>query len=108
MASDDMLPIPEPAKPYLVVDSHSPARPGSIDTPQYQAFLAWLRSEGIVPEQAKRCEVFAACDGKPPYAVVSMYELDEKGVRVWDEVTEEAATYTDIVTLSSLPPSREV
>ena len=108
MASDDMLSMPVPAKPYLVVDSHGPDHPGSIDTPQYQAFLAWLRSEGIVPEQAKRCELFDACDGKPSYAVVTMYELDGQGVRVWDEVTEQAATYTDIVTLPSLPPSREI
>lgn len=96
------------AQPYLVVDANSPNRPGSIDTPAYQEFLAWLRFEGITPEQAKRCEVYEARDGKPPYAIMSLYQVDEHGVRIYDEVSEEFVTYTDIVTLSSLPPSREV
>ncbi|MEV0382382.1 hypothetical protein [Nonomuraea sp. NPDC050643] len=95
-------------KPYLVVDSDDKDLRHRIDTPEYQAFLAWTRSEGITPENARRCEVFDACDGKPPYAVLTMYELGDKGVRIYDEVTEEMVTYTDIVTLSSLPPLREV
>lgn len=92
----------ETVQPYLSVDGDSNL---DMESPAYQAFLAWLRSEGIKPEDAKRCEVY---DGKPPYAVMTMYETDAKGVKVWDEISEECVTYTDITRLSSLPPSREV
>lgn len=95
-------------QPFLVVDSDDKDLWHRIDTPEYQAFLTWARSEGIAPENARRCEVFDARDGKPPCAVLTMYELNADGVKIWDEATNDAATYTDIVTLSSLPPSREV
>lgn len=93
----------ETAQPYLVVDALH-----RKNAPPYQAFLDWLKAEGVDPEQAQRCEVFEARDGKPPYAVMTMYEVDEAGRKVVDEVAEEFTTYTDIVTLSSLPPLREV
>jgi hypothetical protein len=96
----------ETAQPRLVVDADRDTST-RVDTPEYQAFLAWLRSEGIVPEQAKRCEVYDARDGKPPYAIVHVFEVDEKGVKVYDEITDEAVTHTEIVTLSSLPPLGE-
>lgn len=94
--------MPEIVTPYLVVDADD--KDLQVDTPEHQAFLDWLRSEGVIPEQAKRCEVYAPHGRKPPYAVMTMYEVNDKGVKVFDEVTEECVTYTDIVTLSSLPP----
>jgi hypothetical protein len=90
-------------QPYLVVDAVSDR--GKADTAPYQAFLDWLRSEGIDPEKGTRCEVY---EGDPPYAIVTLFELDEEGHAVVDELTDSCVTYTDIVTLSSLPPAREV
>ncbi|MFI7113977.1 hypothetical protein ACIBK9_47205 [Nonomuraea sp. NPDC050227] len=100
------------AKPYLWADAdrlmwRTESTGGKIVMP-HEPFLTWLRSENIDPARAKRCEVYEARDGKPPYAIVTLYELDENGRRVLDEVREECVTYTEIVPLSSLPPLTEV
>jgi hypothetical protein len=95
------------AKPYLVIDARLGHDKGENHHP-YDAFLTWLRAEGIDPEKGNRCEVYEGRDGKPPYAIVHLFELDADGRKIFDEVTDEAATYTDIVALPSLPPSREV
>jgi hypothetical protein len=95
----------ETARPYLVMDA---VHLDDVDGPPYRALLDWLRSEGINPDLAKRCEVYEAHDGNPPYAIVTLYVLNENGVKVLDVTTREAVTYKDVVPLSSMPPSREV
>lgn len=94
-------------KPYLVIDARLGRDKDESHYP-YDAFLTWLRAEGVDPEKGIRCEVYEGRDGKPPYAIVHLFEVDEDGRKVLDEVADEYVTYTDIVTLSSLPPSREV
>lgn len=91
------------AQPYLVVDART--NQGQADTPPYQAFLTWLRSEGIDPDKGRRCEVY---EGSPPYAVLTMFTFDDKGAKVVDEARMEYVTRVETVTLSSLPPAREV
>ncbi|MEU8151758.1 hypothetical protein [Nonomuraea sp. NPDC048901] len=94
-------------KPYLVVDTRTSSGKDKSHHP-YEAFLKWLRAEGIDPEKGNRCEVYEGRDGKPPYAIVHLFEVDADGRKIFDEVTGEAVTYADIVALSSLPPSWEV
>jgi hypothetical protein len=90
--------------PYLVIAAVH-REPG--DTPPTEEVLAWLRSEGIDPMKGNRCEVYEGRDGRAPYAIVSLFEYDTNGGKVFDEVTDEAVTYADIVLLTSLPPLRD-
>lgn len=89
--------------PYAVVGVDADRAKG--ESFPYDTFLDWLRSEGISPEEARRCEVYR---GLRPYAVVTMYRKNDDGSKVLDRTAFRFVTYTKRVTLSSLPPSREV
>ncbi|MFN2636866.1 MAG: hypothetical protein ABR585_07570 [Gemmatimonadaceae bacterium] len=86
------------AKPYLVVSVPVGVLPN-------QAVLDWLRSEGIDPDGAERCEVYEG--GGKPYAKVTMFTVDADGHRVIDEARAEYVTHVETVKLSSLPPVRD-
>lgn len=88
-----------PPEPFLVLDGADVWERGI--TPAYEALLDWCRSEGIVPENAKRCEVYG---GSRPHALVTYYERDENGHMVWLDPESDAATRIERVKLSSLPP----
>jgi hypothetical protein len=94
--------IPFWRRPYVVVDVHANNSKGEYYP--YESFLAWMRSEGLDPEDGRRCEVY---QGLRPYAVLTLFKRNEDGSKVVDRAVEEFETYTKRVQLSSLPPSKE-
>ncbi|MFI7691762.1 hypothetical protein ACIBQ6_22025 [Nonomuraea sp. NPDC049655] len=90
-------------KPRLVVDAKDAYE--RVLTPEYQTVLWWMRTEGLVPENIKRIEVYGS---RRPCATLTVYERDGDGRLVYDPVTWQAVTHMERVRLSSLPPLREV
>lgn len=70
--------------------------------PYRQAFMAWMRSEGMDPNETRRVEVHLM---DTPFAVATVYVRDEQGQKMIDRQREEFVLGEEMVLLSSLPPA---
>lgn len=90
----------EPVEPYVL--AHGNDRDWSDS---YRAeVVEWARSQGMVPENVAGVVIHP---GDEPYAVVTVYDVDESGAKFFAPDTGDASRHVETVPLSSLPPLPE-
>lgn len=86
--------------PILVEDAHEGWR-RTRSQGYRDVVMAWMRSEGIRPEDTRRIEVYLV---DTPFARVTSYVRENGGI-VWNAHREEPEMAVETVLLRSLPPT---
>lgn len=87
--------------PYFDLDAQALSDRGLYELPWHGDFLAWMRAEGMNPNDARRVEVFVVdC----PFARVTTYALTVDGKRIANDAGDELVTVEETMLVSSLPP----
>ncbi len=91
-------------EPYLIADANDPATRPWRDSPWYDEFLVWMRSQGMDPEITHLVEVFVVdC----PFARATTFVPCPDGGVALTEDGRDFQRATQTVLLSSLPPLPE-
>lgn len=93
------------AEPYILLDGYSDNKRGLYWSDAYRDKVCdWARSQGMTPEDVACIVVHP---GDDPFAVVTVYDLNEEGHRFFLPGTEDTAKHVETVPLSCLPPLPE-
>ncbi|GII87082.1 hypothetical protein Ssi03_50720 [Sphaerisporangium siamense] len=101
-------PMASTGAPLFLFDPNERGEPGNAYCAEFYAnpfhgeFLAWARSNGIDPTNSSRLEVYEGDSGL--FAKVTVYDLDDKGVKFVVPGTEDFSKHVATIPLSSMPP----